>query len=166
VKNGREELKKVIGGRMKQAAKELDLDANDVADKLAEAGLDVRPQTVYNWWGGHRQPDLVDLQVYADAVGREVGWFFDPERQRVAAADDFAVRALWLLMEGEDFGEALTKVTNGKSTLSPRERRLVSAGTEGLRERISREVEWASLPAEDRLRLLRQIVAEVHRKGE
>ena len=160
MENGRGQIKVAIGARLKQAAHEAGMDAEDLGNRLG-----VSTQTVYNWWRGSRQPDLVDLQHYAEAVGKEEGWFFDPERRRVAAVDDFAVRALWLVMEGQDFGQTYEQLTEGKGGLSPRERRMISAGTDLLRDYISRQADWGSLPVEDRVRLLRRIVEEVHRDG-
>lgn len=158
----KDELRAQIGARLKQAAKAAGMNADEVARRMG----DVSPQTIYGWWRGNRQPDLVDLQRYAEVVGVEEGWFFDPERRRAAAADDFAVRCLWLVMEGQDFGAAYEQLTEGKGGLSPRERRMVSAGTEMLRDYVNRQEDWASLPAEERVRLLRRIVDAVHRTGE
>lgn len=159
MKNGREDIKAVIGDRMKQAAVEADMDAKAVAAKMGCA-----VGTIYGYWRGARQPDLVDLQRYAEAVGKEEGWFFDPERRRVAQVDDFAVRLVWLAMEGMDFGLAWDQVVDGKGSLSPRERRMISAGTEAVRAHINREADWSSLSAEERVKLLRRIVEEVHQK--
>jgi transcriptional regulator with XRE-family HTH domain len=159
VRDGREDIKAAIGARLKRAAKEAGLDATAVSEKIG-----VSVQTIYNWWKGSRQPDLVDLQKYAEAVGKEEGWFFDPERRRVAQADDFAVRLVWLAMEGMDFGQAYDSVTNGNGSLSPRERRMISAGTEAVKAYISQQGDWSALSAEDRVRLLRQVVEAVHQK--
>jgi transcriptional regulator with XRE-family HTH domain len=159
VRDGREDIKAAIGARLKRAAKEAGLDATAVSEKIG-----VSVQTIYNWWKGSRQPDLVDLQKYAEAVGKEEGWFFDPERRRVAQADDFAVRLVWLAMEGMDFGQAYDSVTNGNGSLSPRERRMISAGTEAVKAYISQQWDWSALSAEDRVRLLRQVVEAVHQK--
>jgi transcriptional regulator with XRE-family HTH domain len=157
MKNGREDIKVMIGARMKQAAQEMGMDASDVAEKMECA-----TGTIYGWWRGARQPDLVDLQRYAEAVGKEEGWFFDPERRRVKQADDFAVRLVWLAMEGMDFGQAYDSVTEGNGSLSPRERRMVSAGTEAVRAYINQQGDWAALSAEERVRLLRRVVEAVH----
>jgi dihydrodipicolinate synthase/N-acetylneuraminate lyase len=55
-------------------------------------------------------------------------------------------------------------VTNGNGSLSPRERRMISAGTEAVKSYISQQGDWSALSAEDRVRLLRQVVEAVHQK--
>jgi hypothetical protein len=74
------------------------------------------------------------------------------------------VRLVWLAMEGMDFGQAYDNVTNGNGSLSPRERRMISAGTEAVKSYISQQGDWSALSAEDRVRLLRQVVEAVHQK--
>jgi hypothetical protein len=54
---------------------------------------------------------------------------------------------------------------DGRGRLSPRERRMVSAGTEALRSRVRQREEWDALSPEERLRVLRQIVSEAHREA-
>lgn len=157
MKNGREELKRVIGSRLKQAAKEQGLDARGLAEQLGLAGLKVTPQTIYNWWTGVRQPDLVDLQTYAEVTGKEVGWFFDPEGKQAGEAVELVLRIVWLAMEGYDLADATDRVVGGER-LSPRDRRTISAGTEWVREQFIRQPGWASLPAEEQMRLLRRVL--------
>jgi transcriptional regulator with XRE-family HTH domain len=152
--------KQVIGARLKQAAQEAGLDAGGVSSKMG-----IAVGTVYNWWTGKRQPDLVDLQEYAEAVHKEPGWFFDPESRRTERVDDLMVRILSLTVEGLDFGKAYERVMDGRGRLSPRERRMVSAGTEALRSRVRQQEEWDALSPEERLRVLRQIVSEAHREA-
>jgi transcriptional regulator with XRE-family HTH domain len=152
--------KQVIGARLKQAAQEAGLDAADIG-----AAMGISAQTVYNWWSGKRQPDLVDLQQYAEVAHKEPGWFFDPDGKRTERVDDLLVRILTLTVEGTDFGKAYERVMDGRGRLSPRERRMVSAGTEALRSRVRQQEEWDALSPEERLRVLRQIVSEAHREA-
>jgi transcriptional regulator with XRE-family HTH domain len=152
-----DKIKVQIGGRMKAAAKEAGLGAEDVAERL---GCSV--QTVYGWWSGSRQPDLTTLSRYAQAVGKEPGWFFDPERKRSETAVDLVMRIVWLTMEGHDLADATEQLVNGRGTrLSPRDRRTISAGTEWVRDQFTRRPEWASLPVEEQMRLLRQVLETV-----
>jgi hypothetical protein len=106
---------------------------------------------------GGRQLDTVGLARYAEVVGKQPGWFFDPEGQKVGEAVDLVLRIVWLTMEGHDLADATERVVGGNG-LSPRDRRTISAGTGWVREQFTRRPEWTSLPAEEQMRLLRRVL--------
>ncbi len=153
---------KEVGARMKEAAKAAGLDAAAIA---AEMGVAL--QSIYNWWKGTREPGLLKLSRYADIVGREVGWFFDPNGKHTAQVDDTMMRIIRLGMEGLDLLQAYEMVTKGDGALTRREREVVAAGSEMFRSELTRRAgkPLDQLTEEERSHLGRALLDEALRPG-
>lgn len=155
---------KLVGKRMRESAEAKDLGAYQMADLMG-----CEPPTIYRWWKGEQWPGLDVLERYAEVTEQEFGWFFEREGEGWQARSAAAIMdILERVIAGDRPSIAYDMVVGSEAELSQRERRLVDAGAEGVRQFV-REVaksDWDQVSAARRRHVLVSIVEESLRRLE
>ena len=63
--------------RLKQAREDKDMSQEQMILKLYDKGLQLSRQTLFNYESGASDPQVTDLVVLADVLGKPIDYFFD-----------------------------------------------------------------------------------------
>jgi transcriptional regulator with XRE-family HTH domain len=126
------------------------------------AALGVEDSTISRYWRGTHVPSPENLELYAQAVGKPIDWFWadsdDAYAQRIARA---ALNIAELVMAGFDLAESAGREAGQVDLYSVQERRRLRAATPVLREHLTAAVggDWGSAAPEERQRALERVAA-------
>lgn len=63
--------------RLKKTREEKDWSQEDLILKLYDKGLQLSRQTLVNYESGDTDPQVSDLLIIAEVLGKQIGYFFD-----------------------------------------------------------------------------------------
>lgn len=149
----------LLGYRMKLAAEQ----AGVGKVELCREAVGVGAGTISRWWRGVQTPSLDDLTVYAQVMNKPVWWFYlDGSDDEFDVVAEQLHQIVDLAMQGRGIADSYRQVTGDGERFGRRERERLTAGTQPLRERISRETPapWRDLAPDQQREVVAQLAAQ------